>query len=408
MTGEAILLSVIAALFVAVGSALQHQGVGDTEAPQGGVALVIRLVKNKPWMAGLIITGLSTVLHAAALKDGTLAVVETVMAINLAMALPVRALLDRAKPSIGQSIAALVLTVGVAIFVTAANPTAGNMRTNGTGAVVMILAGIVFALICIAIAARTRKERIAGVTLGLAGGVLYGLGGGALKTTVAEVTHNPIGALFDWPLWVVIGLNAWAFVIHQEAYARAPLRASLPALSVSNPIAGIIFGALVFDEIPGHSPLDIAAELLGLAVILGSIMALAQRDPGRHRRQPSLFEGLTLESLGVIGNRTPGTRRAVKVPRNIGGKRRKLQGQRRQPQQAPGWRPDPRPAAPLSAPVAAPMHPASAPGPYSVTDGQWHPGSPQLGQMGHAGQMIQPGQLGQSGVPGWGAGPGLG
>jgi drug/metabolite transporter (DMT)-like permease len=383
MTGEAILLSVIAALFVAVGSALQHQGVGDTEAPQGGVALVIRLLKNKPWMAGLIITGLSTVLHAAALKDGTLAVVETVMAINLAMALPVRALLDRAKPSIGQSIAALVLTVGVAIFVTAANPTAGNMRTNGSGAVVMILAGIVFALVCIAIAARTRKERIAGVTLGLAGGVLYGLGGGALKTTVAEITHNPVGALFNWPLWVVIGLNAWAFVIHQEAYARAPLRASLPALSVSNPIAGIIFGALVFDEIPGHSPLDIVAELLGLAVILGSIMALAQRDPGRHRRQPSLFEGLTLESLGVTGNRTPGTRRAVKVkvPRNIGGKRRKTQGQRRQPQQAPGWRPDPRPvgyaAAPLSAPVAAPMHPTSGAGPYSVTDGQWHPGQTQ-------------------------------
>jgi drug/metabolite transporter (DMT)-like permease len=321
MTGAAIFLAVIAALFVAVGSALQHQGVGDADAPeQGGIALVIRLLKNKPWMAGLIITGLSTLLHAAALKDGTLAVVETVMAINLAMALPVRAWLERAKPSAAQTLAALVLTVGVAVFIVAANPTDGDMTPNGGGAFLILAVGIIFALVCIAIASRTQKERVAGVTLGLAGGVLYGLAGGVLKTVVAQLLTNPVGALFSWPLWVLIGLNAWAFVLHQEAYARAPLRASLPALSVSNPIAGIIFGGFVFDEIPAHSLLAVFGELVGLAIIGGSILALAQRDPGRHRRQPSFF----------------GARPARPVPSAVSSRRGAAQGSRRR--RAPGSR----------------------------------------------------------------------
>ena len=318
-TTAAIVYSVIAALFVAVGSALQHQGVGDTESSKGGVTLVMRLLRNKRWMAGMVIANLSTVMHAAALKDGTLAVVEPVMAVNLAMALPVRALLDRERPSAGQSIAALVLTGGVALFVVTSNPTQGMANPNGTGAFFMLAGSVLLALVCIAIASRTTRERVAGVTLGLAGGVLYGVAGGVLKTATTQVLHNPVGALFDWPLWALIGLNVWAFIIHQEAYARAPLRASLPALSVSNPIASIIFGSLVFDEIIRHTPLDIAGEVLGLAIIIGAVLALAQRDPGRHRTQPSFIEGISIAAArSAVGNRraAAGTRRAVS-PRKV-------------------------------------------------------------------------------------------
>jgi hypothetical protein len=172
----------------------------------------------------------------------------------------------------------------VAIFVIAAHPSAGQPAPDASDAAVLILAGVALALICTAIVARTSSERIAGVALGLAAGALYGVGGGVLKTTVHTVLRSPAAALTGWPLWTLCALTAWAFVIHQQAYARAPLQVSLPVLSVANPLAGMAFGAVAFGEIPAHSPVAVAAEVVGLVIIVSSVLALTRPEarPARH------------------------------------------------------------------------------------------------------------------------------
>lgn len=103
------------------------------------------------------------------------------------------------------------------------------------------------------IATRARSGRIAGFTLGLAAGILYGLVGGVLKAAVHAVIHQPVAAVAAWPTWalVVLGvLGGWAVVVHQRAYAHAPLSVSLPGLSVANPLAAMLFGAAVFGRDP--------------------------------------------------------------------------------------------------------------------------------------------------------------
>jgi hypothetical protein len=125
------------------------------------------------------------------------------------------------------------------------------------------------------------------MALGLAAGILYGLAGGILKAVVRTVLHgNPLGAVTGWPLWALAVLGAWAFILHQRAYTRAPLQASLPALSVANPLAGMAFGALAFGEIPASGPLAMLGEMLGMAVIVGSVAILGRLSvvPGRHCR----------------------------------------------------------------------------------------------------------------------------
>jgi hypothetical protein len=278
-----------AALFIALGSAMQHQAVAGADVRSGGIGLVLRLTRSRRWMAGLAAAGVGTLLHAMALRDGALAVVEPVLVMNLALALPARALLDRARPSTAHIAAAVVLGVGVTIFVITARPSAGQPAPDGSDAAVLILAGVALAGLCMLVAARTRSERVAGVALGLAAGALYGVGGGALKGAVHTVLHNPVATLTGWPLWTLCALTAWAFVLHQQAYARAPLRVSLPVLSVANPIAGMAFGAVAFSEIPAHSLVAAAAEVLGLAIIVGSVLVLTKPEPhqARHRRQPA-------------------------------------------------------------------------------------------------------------------------
>lgn len=215
-------------------------------------------------------------LHAAALKAGALAVVQPVLVTSVAQALPVRELLDRTWPSAGQVVAAAVLGSGVAIFVTATDPGTGRAVPDARGAAAMIGAGMTLAGLCSVIAARTRSDRVAGFTLGLAAGTLYGLVGGVLKATVQAALRDPATTVTRWPLWALAILGVWAFIIRQRAYTRAPLRVSLPALSVANPLAGVVFGMLVFREMPADRPLALVGQALGLAAIVVSVTMLAR------------------------------------------------------------------------------------------------------------------------------------
>jgi hypothetical protein len=93
---------------------------------------------------------------------------------------------------------------------------------------------------------------------------------------VHTAAHDPAAAVAGWPLWALVVLGAWAFIIHQRAYTHAPLRVSLPALSVANPLAGMVFGAMAFAEIPASGPLALLGGALGLVVIITSVTILVR------------------------------------------------------------------------------------------------------------------------------------
>jgi len=289
MSGSAVGYAVAAAICLALASALQHQAATAEQDYRSGIHLLWRLARNRRWAAGLAAAAAGLILHAAALHAGALAVVQPVLMMSVALALPVRALLDRTRPPAGQVLAAAVLAAGVAVFVTAAHPRAGQAAPDARGAATVIAAGVTLAGLCSVIATRARSGRVTGFALGLAAGTLYGLVGGVLKATVQAALRDPAAAVTGWPLWALAVLGAWAFIIHQRAYTHAPLGVSLPALSVANPLAGMVFGTLVFRETPAHGPLALLGEALGLAVIIVSVMMLARpaASAGRHRLSPA-------------------------------------------------------------------------------------------------------------------------
>lgn len=290
MSGSAVGYAVAAAICFALASALQHQAATGEQGYRSGIGLLWRLARNRRWAAGLAAAAAGIILHAAALHAGALAVVQPVLLTSLALALPVRALLDRARPSAGQALAAAVLAAGVAVFVIAAHPSAGRPAADARGAATAIVAGAILAGLCSMIAARARSGRVAGFALGLAAGILYGLTGGALKATVHTAMQRPAAAVAGWPLWALVVLGAWAFIIHQRAYTHAPLRVSLPALSVANPLAGMAFGAMAFAEIPASGPLALLGEALGLVVIITSVTILVRpgASVGSHHLPPAV------------------------------------------------------------------------------------------------------------------------
>lgn len=289
MSSGAVGYAVAAAIFLAIASALQHQAATAEQDYRSSIHLLWRLARNRRWATGLVAAAVGVLLHAAALHAGALAVVQPVLVMSVALALPVRALLDRARPAAGQIVAAAVLAAGVAVFVTAVNPRAGQAAPDARAAAAVIAAGVVLAGLCSVVAVRSRSGRVTGFVLGLAAGTLYGLVGGALKATVQAALHDPASTVTGWPLWTLVVLGAWGFIIHQRAYADAPLGVSLPVLSVASPLAGMAFGALVFRETPAHGLLPLLGETLGLAVIVVSVMVLARpaASTGRGHLRPT-------------------------------------------------------------------------------------------------------------------------
>ncbi len=266
MSGSAVGYAVAAAICLALASALQHQAATGEQGYRSGIHLLWRLAHRLRWAAGLAASAAGLGLHAAALHAGALAVVQPLMVTGLAFALPLRALLDRARPSAGQALAAVVLAAGVAVFVAAAHPSGGQPAADAGAAAVVIAAGALLAGACSVVATRAGSGRPAGFALGLAAGILYGLVGGVLKAAVHAAIHQPAAAVAAWPAWALVVLGAWALVVHQRAYTLAPLSMSLPALSVANPLAAVVFGAAAFGKTPASRPLALLAQALGLAV----------------------------------------------------------------------------------------------------------------------------------------------
>jgi drug/metabolite transporter (DMT)-like permease len=287
VSGSAVGYALGAAICFALGAALQHQAATGEQGYRSGIHLLWRLAHRPRWAAGLAVGVAGIGLHAAALHAGALAVVQPLLVTSLAFALPVRALLDRARPSAGQTIAAAVLAVGVAVFVAAAHPSAGQSALDAGAAAPVIAAGAMIAGACSLAANRARSGRFAGFALGLAAGILYGLVGGVLKAVVHTAISQPAAAVAAWPTWALVVLGAWAVVIHQRAYADAPLSVSLPVLTVANPLVAIVFGAAVFGERPASTPLAILAQALSLAVIIASVTMLARPDRAAGRRHPA-------------------------------------------------------------------------------------------------------------------------
>lgn len=268
-----------AAACIALASALQHHAATGHEDYRTGIHLVARLARNPRWTAGFLISGTGLALHGLALHAGALAVVQPLLVTSLVFALPLRALLDRELPSLGELGAAAAVVVALAGFLFAAHPSDGHPAAHGDAAAVLLAIGTAFVAGCSAIASRTRHGRVAGFALGLATGILYGLVGGSLKATVHVAGNAPTTLVTTWPLPALIITGVWALVVNQRAYTHAPLRISLPALTVTNPIVAVVFGAYVFGEKPQDTPVAVIEQAIYLTVLAAAVTALAARNP---------------------------------------------------------------------------------------------------------------------------------
>jgi drug/metabolite transporter (DMT)-like permease len=274
-TGIATLLAEAAALMIGIGDVLEQRSAQQvTDKPVGTWTLFRRLLRDRRWWTGSLVAAAGFGLQAAALGLGSVVLVQALSVTSLLFALLISAGVNHRRITRWQGIWALLLAAAVTVVVTVGNPQAGNPRGSlQTWAVVAAIMGP--GLILCVIGARKFRGSVSALLLGLMSGSLWGLFSVLTKGVVDQLGHG-IPALLHTPevyVWAVLGVGATAW--EQSAFRAGPLTASLPAVTIAEPIVGSVLGVTVLGETMQTNNLGLVALGASVAVMAAATVALA-------------------------------------------------------------------------------------------------------------------------------------
>jgi len=278
-TDIATVLALCAALCVAIGDVIQQRSAQTvTDEPVGHVALFVRLLKDWRWWLGSLVAGAGFGFQAAALGFGSVLLVQALMVTSLLFALPISARYAGRRVTNWQWIWAVLLAGAVAVIVTIGNPTEGQARVS-MEVWTWVLATLGPALALCLVGSRVLAGKpAAAVLLGLVSGSLWGLFAVLTKGVVDRLGEG-IWAVLKTPElypWMVVAVAATA--LEQSAFRAGSLAASLPAVTVSEPMVGSVLGVFVLGETfrPGEAGWFVL--IVAVAVMIAATVALARGE----------------------------------------------------------------------------------------------------------------------------------
>jgi drug/metabolite transporter (DMT)-like permease len=318
----AVAAAMAAAFLFAVATAMQHlstdlvQDAGN--ARRAGVkSFASRTVRNPLWVRGLLAAVAGLALHALALREGPLTVVQPLLVTGVLFALPLRQILEHRRPSRSEVAWAATLAAGLALFLVVATPADGTARAPDEVPTIVAAALIGAGIIGASVAAWYTSGGRAALMFGGAAALAFAAGAGLLKQVMNTLGHGLGAEATSWPLYALIGVGLLGFVLSQLAYQAGPLRLSLPVVTTVDPIVSLIIGVSVFDEPFRKGTGAIVAETLGLVLVVVATVALTHDNaagpssPGWRRGKPLRTVELRPAPKGAVATHAGRTWRSV-------------------------------------------------------------------------------------------------
>lgn len=266
----------------AVGTAVQQRAAAaHPDLGQGHVRLILSLARSPAWLLSNLALIAGVVLHGVALGNGTLVVVQPLLVTGLLFTLPLSARLHRRRVTAAQWLWAGVTVIGLALLLLLSRGSVGHSRPNldaGRSGVVVASAALVVVVGTGLAAALWRGARAKAALYGVASGTAAGLGAAALKATTGLLGDPHFGAFTSPYPYLAVALGTVAFILSQAAYRSGPLPASVPALTLADPVASIAVGIGLFGEQLRGGVGTTVAELAILLVTFTAVVALARAE----------------------------------------------------------------------------------------------------------------------------------
>jgi drug/metabolite transporter (DMT)-like permease len=248
VTGLAAALALLAAVLFAVASAVQQGAAADVPPEQArGVRLLLVLLRRPRWWAGTGSDAAGYAAQAAALGLGSLLLVQPLLVTTLLFALPLSARWAQRPMRRSDWGWAVVLAGALAVFVVSGEPTAGVDRA---GLRQWLPAAAVLGLVLTAclLGAVVRRGTTRALLLAVATGVVYGVTAALTKGVVSVLDDGLTTLATSWETYALLGCLVGGTLLQQSAFQAGSLGASLPAVTVGEPVVGVAIGVAVLGE----------------------------------------------------------------------------------------------------------------------------------------------------------------
>jgi len=277
----ATLAALLAAALFGVSIALQHRSAGlvtEAQAKDGKAmtGFISGTLRHPLWIIGTIADIGGFALHAFALREGPLTLVQPLLVSSAVFALVLRQLLEHRSPRRDELAWAAALVVGLALFLTVSTPANGVTQAADPLPTLVVGGLIGFGVLGFVVAGRRSTGNTAAALLGTATGLAYAAVAGLLKEDMGTLDRG-VSALFTaWPLYALVGAGALGLLDTQPPYRAGPLSSSLPAIMTVDPIVSLVIGVAVFDEHFRNGPAALLGEAVGLALVVLAAGGLAR------------------------------------------------------------------------------------------------------------------------------------
>jgi len=283
----AALLALGAAFFIAIGDVIHQRTAHEvTDEPVSHTELFMRLLRDRQWWLGSIVAAVGFALQAAALGLGSVLLVQALLVTSLLFALPISARLSHRRVTRWEWTWAALLAAAVAVIVTVGNPTAGHSRASlETWTAVIVVLGP--ALVLCVVGARIWSGPVSAVLLAVVPGALWGLFA-VLTKGVVDRLDDGLLALLRTPelyVWVLVAIAGTSW--QQSSFRAGALTATLPTMTVAEPVVGSVLGVVVLGETLRPGDAGWLTLIVAVAVMVVATVALARGEAAGATTQPA-------------------------------------------------------------------------------------------------------------------------
>ncbi len=240
--------------------------------------LVVRLAQRPRWLAGLACDAAGYFTHAVALGLAAVLYVEPILASSLLIALLLGAIFMHRPVGRADWLAALALTVGLAVFLYMVHPE-GDRDTGPIGSW-LVVGGVALAIIVASTVVATRSTGSRrGALLGIAAGSAFGISALLTKATMHYLGDGLTAPFTHWEPYALVVLAAAAFLLGQSALQTGALGAAVGGIEAMTVLTGAVGGIVVLDErVSMSGPYEIVCVVLAAIAIIAGIVKLASSE----------------------------------------------------------------------------------------------------------------------------------
>jgi drug/metabolite transporter (DMT)-like permease len=275
------ILALASAAVFALGTVLQQRVAMEApETEQASAGLLIRLARHPVWLAGIAAYGIAYGLQAGALGDGQLVVVQPILATTIVFALPLGVWLSAQHITRRDVLAAVVVTVGLALFIVLSDPSGGK-EDAPIGEWLIAGGALVGVATALALAGFRATGALRAALLGTAAGLLFGLVSALTKGAVEVLSDEGWGVFADWHIYALVAVGFCGMTLTQMALGTGILPPAVATSSIFNPAASVLLGIVLFDEGIHKDALETSLAVLALLAMFAgvAVLALGQREP---------------------------------------------------------------------------------------------------------------------------------